>query len=176
MECWSITGPLQIILLDMLEFFPQHVKMPHLSTSKLVIQAAHELTFALRNPAAAAHFAHIGHDQNEALDRLKKLKEIADTEPPEEDAQRPAEAPIVMPSRSPEVPNIAHSPSPETAPSVMPSRITIAGPIAKPTCAPYKSVAAPSPIMGTPHPRVPQPSDHSNSKCTQAFKSNHQHS
>jgi hypothetical protein len=41
--------------------------MPHLSYYEMDIQAARELTFALRKPAPAAPFAHIGHKQHEAL-------------------------------------------------------------------------------------------------------------
>jgi hypothetical protein len=57
-------------IVDTVEFFPQHVKMPHLSSYEMAIQAARELTFALRNPDPAALFANIGHKQHEALARL----------------------------------------------------------------------------------------------------------
>jgi hypothetical protein len=54
-------------IVDTVEFFPQHVKMPHLSSQEMAIQAARELTFALRNPAPVAPFARLGHQQHEAL-------------------------------------------------------------------------------------------------------------
>jgi hypothetical protein len=143
---------------DTLEFFPQHVKIPHLSTSEFAIQAAHELMVSLRNPVHDAPFAHSGHDQHESLDRPAKFfKKIADPEPTEEEAQRPAEAPIVMPARPPAVPNIAQSPAPESAPSVVPSLVTIARPTSIPSRTPYTRDAAPSPRVGTPPTRVNQP-------------------
>jgi hypothetical protein len=55
------------------EFFPQHVKMPHLSSQEMAIQAARELTFALRNPAPAAPFARLGFKQHESLARLANI-------------------------------------------------------------------------------------------------------
>jgi hypothetical protein len=62
--------------------FPQHVKMPHLSSQEMAIQAARELTFALQNSAPAAPFARLGHRQHEALAKLAKIfKEIAAPEP-----------------------------------------------------------------------------------------------
>jgi hypothetical protein len=65
-------------IVDTVEFFPQHVKMPHLSSQEMAIQAARELTHALRNPAPAAPFARLGHQQHEALTKLANIfKEIA---------------------------------------------------------------------------------------------------
>jgi hypothetical protein len=85
-----MTGTNKTRIVDTLELFPQHVKMPHLSTSELAIQAARELTFALHNPAPAALFAHLGHGQHEALRRLATIsKEIADPEPPQLGGQLP---------------------------------------------------------------------------------------
>jgi hypothetical protein len=83
-RCYRVcmTGTTKKRILDKLEFFPQHVKIPHLSTYELAIQAARKLTFALRNPAPAAPFAHIGHKQHGALHKhAKKFKEIAAPEP-----------------------------------------------------------------------------------------------
>jgi hypothetical protein len=69
-------------IVDTVEFFPQHVKMPHFSSQEMAIQAARELTFALQNPAPAATFAWLGHHQHEALAKLANiLKEIAAPEP-----------------------------------------------------------------------------------------------
>jgi hypothetical protein len=68
-----MTGNNKTIIVDTVEFFPQHVKMPHLSSQEMAIQAARELTFALRNPAPAAPFAHIGYKQHEALSRLANI-------------------------------------------------------------------------------------------------------
>jgi hypothetical protein len=71
-------------IVDTVEFFPQHVKMPHLSSQEMAIQAARELTFALPNPAPTAPFAWLGHQQHEALAKLAKFfKEIAAPEPSE---------------------------------------------------------------------------------------------
>jgi hypothetical protein len=78
----------------------------------MAIQAARELTFALRNPAPAAPFARIDHKQHEALARLANIvKEIAAPEPCKEreiqtmpSTQAPlapmlhAEAPVSIPS------------------------------------------------------------------------------
>jgi hypothetical protein len=69
-------------IVDTVEFFPQNVKMPHLSFREMTIQAAHKLTVALRNPSPAAPFAHIGHKQHEALALLANIfKEIAAPKP-----------------------------------------------------------------------------------------------
>jgi hypothetical protein len=74
-RCYRVwmTGTNKTIIVDTLELFPQHVKMPNLSTSELAIQAARELTFSLRNPSPAAPFAHIGHEQHAALQRLATI-------------------------------------------------------------------------------------------------------
>jgi hypothetical protein len=62
--------------------YSQHVKMPHLSSQEMAIQAARELTFALRNPAPAAPFARLGHQQHDALAKLANIfKEVAAPEP-----------------------------------------------------------------------------------------------
>jgi hypothetical protein len=69
-------------IVETVKFFPQHVKMPHLSSQEMAIQAARELTFTLRNPAPAAPFARLGHQQHEVLAKLANIfKEIAATEP-----------------------------------------------------------------------------------------------
>jgi hypothetical protein len=69
-------------IVDTVKFFPQHVKMPHLSSQEMTIQAARELTSALRNPAPAAPFSRLGHQQHEALSKLANIfKEIAAPEP-----------------------------------------------------------------------------------------------
>jgi hypothetical protein len=65
-------------IVDTVEFSPQHVKNPHLSSQEMAIQAARELTFALRNPATAAPFARLGYQQHEALAEFANIfKEIA---------------------------------------------------------------------------------------------------
>jgi hypothetical protein len=54
----------------------------HLSSQEMAIQAARELTFALRNPVPEAPFARLGYQQHEALARLTNIfKEIAAPEP-----------------------------------------------------------------------------------------------
>jgi hypothetical protein len=94
-----MTGTNKKRIVDTLEFFPQHVKMPHLSTYELAIQAACELTFALHNPAPEAPFAHIVHKQHEALHRLAKFfKEIAAPEPQQATTELPTESPSGAPS------------------------------------------------------------------------------
>jgi hypothetical protein len=78
--CMVATNRTRIV--DTVEFSPQHVKMPHLSSQEMAIQAARELTFALRNPAPAAPFARMGYQQHEALAKLANIfKEIAAPEP-----------------------------------------------------------------------------------------------
>jgi hypothetical protein len=99
-------------IVDTVEFFPQHVKMPHLSSQEMAIQAARELTFALQNPAPASPFARLGHQQHEALTKLANIfKEIEAPEPNDaitetttKNAQQPipstthTEVPISIPS------------------------------------------------------------------------------
>jgi hypothetical protein len=107
-----MTGTKNTRIVDTVEFFPQHVKMPHLSSQEMDIQAARELAFALRNPAPAAPLARISHNQHEAIARLANIfKEIAAPEPCDEQemptkpsnqatlAPMPhAEAPVSIPS------------------------------------------------------------------------------
>jgi hypothetical protein len=107
-----MVGTNKTIIVDTVEFFPQYVKMPHLSSRGIAIQAARELTFALRNPAPVAPFARLGYKQHEALARIANIfKEIAAPEPCEEQVipkkpsnQAPlapmphAEAPVSIPS------------------------------------------------------------------------------
>jgi hypothetical protein len=76
-KVWMI-GTKKTSIADTVEFFPQHIKMPHLSSQEMDIQAARELTFTLRNPAPAAPFARLGFKQHEDLARLANIfKEIA---------------------------------------------------------------------------------------------------
>jgi hypothetical protein len=94
--CMLATNRTRIV--DIVDFFPQHVKMPHLSSQEMAIQAARKLTFALRNPAPVAPFARLGYQQHEALARLANIfKEIA---APEEsgDSIPHAEAHFSIPS------------------------------------------------------------------------------
>jgi hypothetical protein len=107
-----MVGTNKTIIVDTVEFFPKHVKMPHLSSQEMAIQAARELMFALRKPTPAAPFARLGYNQHAALARLANIfKEIAAPEPCEEQVlptkpsnQSPlapmprAEAPISIPS------------------------------------------------------------------------------
>jgi hypothetical protein len=100
-RCYIVwmTGTNKTRIVDTLDFFPQHVKMPHLSTYELAIQAARERTFALRNPAPAALFAYIGHKQHEAPARLATtFIEIAASEPQQAATEPPAEPPSDAPS------------------------------------------------------------------------------
>jgi hypothetical protein len=113
-RCYSVwmTGTNKTIIVDTVEFFPQ----PHLSSYDMAIQSARQLTFALRNPAPAAPFPHIGHTQHEALARLATIfKEIAAPEPQHAEQESKTEPP----SRAP----ITTMP-PAEAPSSIPSLIT----------------------------------------------------
>jgi hypothetical protein len=97
---------------DTVEFFPQHVKMPHLSSQEIAIQASCELTFTLRNSAPAALFARLGFKQHESLARLanifkesaapKKCEEqVMKTKPSNQAPLSPmpqVEAPVSIPS------------------------------------------------------------------------------
>jgi hypothetical protein len=83
-KVWMV-GTNKTRIVDTVEFSPQHVKMPHLSSQEMAIQAARELTFALRNPAPAAPFARLVYTQHEALSCLAKIfEEIAEPKPCEE--------------------------------------------------------------------------------------------
>jgi hypothetical protein len=129
-----MTGTNKTIILDTVEFFPHHVKMPNLSSQEMAIQAGRELTFALRNPAPAAPFAHIRHKQHEALARLTNIfKEIASPEPRHAEQAAQTEPS----SRAP----IATMP-PAEAPSSIPALIT------QPRASP--------PRVDTPAPRLDQ--------------------
>jgi hypothetical protein len=95
---------------------PQHINIPHLSTAEPTIQAARELTRALRNLVHEAPFVHIGHDWHEALARLGgNFEEIADPEGPP-----PVSLTItVVPS------SVAPSAAPSTGPT--PPRVLMPG-------------------------------------------------
>jgi hypothetical protein len=101
-------------IVDTVEFFPQHVKMPHLSSQEMIIQAARELTFALRNPVPTAPFARLCYQQHEALARLANIfKEIAAPEPIENETlttKKSVQAPI---------PSIPHTEAHVSIPSLL---------------------------------------------------------
>ena len=59
-----------VIQPDTVEFLPHNCKMPFLSSTENATLAATELIHALRNPAPAAPYAHIGDVQLQALDEL----------------------------------------------------------------------------------------------------------
>jgi hypothetical protein len=59
-------------IVDTLTLFPQHVKIPHHSTSELALKSARELTYSLKNLPPAAPFAHVGDEQKAALVQLAK--------------------------------------------------------------------------------------------------------
>jgi hypothetical protein len=120
--------------MDTVEFFPQHVKMPHLSSYERDIQAARELMFALRNSAPVAPFSHSGHTQYEALALLATIfKEIAAPELQHAEQESQTEPPSCAP--------IAKM-LPADSPSSIPSLIT----------QPHSS----HPRVDTPAPRVGQ--------------------
>jgi hypothetical protein len=153
-----ITGTNKKIIVDTLEFFPQHVNMPHLSTYELAIQAARELTFALLNPASAAPFAHIGHEQHESLHRLATIyKEIVDPEPPQSGGQPPAESPIVAPSLAPDITNVPRALPPAEAILALPYRVPIAERGTQLKCTTPTRVETLSPRMRLASPRVTLP-------------------
>jgi hypothetical protein len=101
-------------LVDTVDFFPEHVKMPHLSSQEMAIQAARELTFALRNPAPAAPFSRLGYQQHEALAILANIfKEIA--------APEPSGDQVLMTTTSVQAPitSIPHAEDPVSIPSLL---------------------------------------------------------
>jgi hypothetical protein len=159
-RCYRVwmTGTNKTIIVDTLEFFPQHVKMSHLSSSELAIQAARKLTFALRNPAPAAPFAHISHEQHEAMHRLaKKFKDIADPEPPQAGGQLPEESPSVTLSLAPDITNVPRALPPEEATSCSPNRVPITERGTQLHCATPPRVDTPSPRTRLAPPRVNLP-------------------
>jgi hypothetical protein len=88
--------------------------MPHLSSQEMVIQAARELTFALRNPAPAAPFTRLGYQQHEALARLANIfKEIAVPEPSGKVAMATTKS-VQQP-----IPSIPHTEVPVSIPSLL---------------------------------------------------------
>jgi hypothetical protein len=101
-------------IVDTVESFTQHVKMPHLSSQEMAIQAASELTLALRNQAPAAPFTRLGYQQHEALAKLANIfKEIA--------APEPSDEVIVMTTKSVQQPisSIIHTEVPFSIPSLL---------------------------------------------------------
>jgi hypothetical protein len=122
-RCYQVyvTSTNSLRIVDTLELFPQHVKMPQLSTAYRTIQAARELTHALCNPASAAPFAQIGYEQHEELAKLATIfEEITDPDPVHYLVQ--------------DEPQLAHSskvpsPDPMKAPEPVPSpRVEALGP------------------------------------------------
>jgi hypothetical protein len=155
-RCYGVwmTGTKKIIV-DMMEFFPQHVKMPHLSTYEPTIQENRELMFALRNPAPAAPFAHIGHGQHKALHRLaQKFKEIAYPEPPQVEGQLPEEYPSVAPSPAPEITNVPQAIPPTEATIGLSHQVPSAERGAPQNCTIPPRVDTPSPRARLAYPRV----------------------
>jgi hypothetical protein len=101
-------------ILDTVEFFLQHIKMPHLSSQEMTTQAARELIFALRNPAPAAPFARLGHQQHDALAKLSNiLKEIAAPEPSDAITMKTTKS-VQQP-----IPSITHTEVPISIPSFL---------------------------------------------------------
>jgi hypothetical protein len=101
-------------IVDTMELFPQHVKMPHLSSQEMAIQAARELTFALRNPAPAAPFARLSHQQHEASANIANIfKEIA--------APKPSDTITMTLTKSVQqtIPSITHTEFPISIPSFL---------------------------------------------------------
>jgi hypothetical protein len=125
-----MTGTNKTRIVDTVDFFPQHVKMPHLSTYELVIQAARELTFALRKQAPASPFAHIGYKQHAALARLATIfAEIAAPEPQQAETESPAEPPRRAPTATmPPYEAPIYNPSPITQPRSSPPRVNTPAP------------------------------------------------
>ena len=58
---------------NMVEFFPQHVKMPHLSSADAAMHAAKDLIHALENPQPATPFPGVGDEQVLALQQLADI-------------------------------------------------------------------------------------------------------
>jgi hypothetical protein len=101
-------------IVDTVEFFPKHVKMPHLSSQEMDIQASRELTFDLRNPAPAAPFARLGFKQHKALALLANIfKEIAAPEPCEEQVM------MTKPSTQAPIPPMPQAEAPFSIPSLL---------------------------------------------------------
>ena len=68
-RCYDIYVPetRSVIQTDTVKFFPHNSKMPFRSLTKNATIAATELIHALRNPAPASPYAHIGNAQMQAL-------------------------------------------------------------------------------------------------------------
>jgi hypothetical protein len=116
-RCYTVwmTGTNKTLIVDTVEFFPQHVKMPHLSSQEMDTQAARELTFTLCNPAPAAPFAHIGHKQHASLARLANIfKEIAAPKPQYEEQAMPTK-----PSNQAPLATMPHTEAPISIPSLI---------------------------------------------------------
>ena len=62
-----------VIQPDTVEFLPHNSKMPFRSSAENATIAATELIHALRNPAPAAPYVHIGDAQMQVLDQLAVL-------------------------------------------------------------------------------------------------------
>ena len=66
---------------DTVKFFLHNSKMPFRYLTKDATIAATELIHALRNPAPAATYAHIGDAQGQALEQLAKIFQRATYQP-----------------------------------------------------------------------------------------------
>ena len=81
--CYNIYIPetRAVIQPDTVEFLPHNCKMPFRSSAENATIAATELIHALRNPAPAAPYAHIGDVQLQALDQLAEIFQHTTVQP-----------------------------------------------------------------------------------------------
>ena len=111
-----------VIQLDTVEFFPHNSKMPFRSSTENATIAATELIHALRNPALAAPYAHIGDAQVQALEKLAEIFQQATFQPQQQ-----------FPTTAPQQQNVS---PPRVAPSF--PRVTAPPITVAPTAPPIK--------------------------------------
>ena len=92
---------------EKVEFLPQNCKMPFQSSAENATIAATELIHALRNPAPAAPYAHIGDVQLQALDKLSEMFQHTTVQPEHQVTTETAtQSPGIPPRVSPKLPRV----------------------------------------------------------------------
>ena len=96
-----------VIQLDTVEFLPQNSKMPFRSSAGNTTIATTELIHALRNPAPAAPYAHIGYVQLQALDQLAEIFQHTTVQPEQQITLETAiQSPGLSPRVAPKLPRV----------------------------------------------------------------------
>ena len=60
-------------ILETVQFFPQKVKMPSISSQDAAINAINDLTYAIKNPTHATHTLILGNEKTNALRNLAEI-------------------------------------------------------------------------------------------------------